>query len=587
MAEAAPAPAKSTQQAEALVSNGAPTAGGEETPAYVAAHPGSEGHKLTNFLLHGHPTRIDATFPQDLLKQTWQQRFSMFVVKILWAINPALKLFGFIVEWTINFFILNGGLFRLILTLLLPFRWRYIVIPSSEDADYLSLVGQMDPRNTLYVNTSQYAKEHSNQADAKVFPDENVGSRATADVCVMSAKLAYENAARVQHVVENIWEMNFVGFYSCWNDYQNMDNTQAFICTDKAHDANAVVVAFRGTEPFNAYDWSTDFDFSWVKLPGLGGVHLGFLEALGLATREDPGTFSKLRDQANKYKDTHQGKHPKLFQRTESDIEKTEAVSGLPDSIIHSRGRKLAYDAITRRVALLLYKNPRAKLFITGHSLGGALAALYAIMLYYTGRTEIADRIGCVYTFGQPRVGDEDVAKYAMERLKGRFMRVVYCNDMVPRIPFDNDLFAFKHFGGCTYFNSVYDAYVLREEPNPNYFSMGRAATMHLNAVWEVFQAMILISLRYGAEFSESVISLSARVAGLVVPGISSHSTCNYVNCVRLGPSPLRVKLDHISDLAQEFQLMEDNIKDIFYAVSSEISKILFGSKTNKELNYL
>lgn len=93
----------------------------------------------------------------------------------------------------------------------------YIVIPSSEDDNYLSLVGQMDPRATLYVNTSQYAKEHSNQADAKVFPDENVGSRATADVCVMSAKLAYENAAVVKRVVEQIWNMNFVGFYSCWN----------------------------------------------------------------------------------------------------------------------------------------------------------------------------------------------------------------------------------------------------------------------------------------------------------------------------------------------------------------------------------
>lgn len=596
MAEAAPA--RSSQQADALVSksafngstNGAPAAGGEEeheAPSYVAAHPRTEGHKLTNFLLHGHPTRIDATFPQDLLKQTWQQRFSMFVVKILWAIYPALKLFGFIIEWTINFIILNGGLFRLILTVLLPFRWRYIVIPSAEDDNYLSMVGQMDPRATLYVNTSQYAKEHSNQADAKVFPDENVGSRATADVCVMSAKLAYENAAVVKRVVEQIWNMNFVGFYSCWNEYQQMDNTQAFIFTDKAHDANAVVVAFRGTEPFNAYDWSTDFDFSWVKMPGLGGVHLGFLEALGLATREDPGTFSKFRDQAKKYKDAYHGKHPKLFQKTESDIENTEAVSGLADHIIHSRGKMLAYEAITRKIALLLHRNPRAKLFITGHSLGGALAALYAIMLYYTGRTEIADRIGAVYTFGQPRVGDEDVAKYATERLKGRFIRVVYCNDMVPRIPFDNELFAFKHFGGCTYFNSVYGAYVLREEPNPNYFSMGRAATMHLNAVWEMFQAMVIIYLRYGAEFSESVISLLARGAGLLVPGISSHSTCNYVNSVRLGPSPLRVKLDDIADLAQEFELMQDNIKDIVHAVSSEISKILFGSKTNKEVTYL
>jgi len=53
-----------------------------------------------------------------------------------------------------------------------------------------------------------------------------------------------------------------------------MRNTQAFVVMDKSEDANAVVVSFRGTEPFNAYDWSTDLDFSWVKLEGLGGVHL-------------------------------------------------------------------------------------------------------------------------------------------------------------------------------------------------------------------------------------------------------------------------------------------------------------------------
>lgn len=48
-----------------------------------------------------------------------------------------------------------------------------------------------------------------------------------------------------------------------------MNNTQAFVVMDKPEDANLVVVAFRGTEAFNAYDWSTDIDFSWAKLDGL------------------------------------------------------------------------------------------------------------------------------------------------------------------------------------------------------------------------------------------------------------------------------------------------------------------------------
>lgn len=54
------------------------------------------------------------------------------------------------------------------------------------------------------------------------------------------------------------------------------------------------MVAWRGTESFNGYDWSTDFDFSWYKLQGMGLVHIGFLEALGLVDRNSMESFTKL-----------------------------------------------------------------------------------------------------------------------------------------------------------------------------------------------------------------------------------------------------------------------------------------------------
>lgn len=561
------------------------------TPTFMAAKPKSAGHSVSSLLSYGHPTRIDATFPSDLLKQTWQQRLSMFLVKILWNVYPLLGLIGFLIEWVVNFFVLNHGLFSLLFNLLLPFRWHKIVMPNSEADNYLSIVGQLDPRCDLYVNTSQAAKAQSTRADALVFPDEDVGARATADVCVMAAKLAYENKAVVKRVVEQKWGMKFVQFYNSWNDYQHMNNTQAFVFMDKPTDANAVVIAFRGTEAFNAYDWSTDFDFSWVKLEGLGGVHLGFLEALGLATREDPSSFTKLRNasrKAHKRTKTQERKEHKgrPHHKSVEEITQTEAVSGLADYIIHSRGKSLAYDSITRQVALLLFHNPKAKLFITGHSLGGALSALYATMLYYTGQTEIASKIGAVYTFGQPRVGDEDFATYAAEKLAGKYFRVVYCNDLVPRVPFDNELFAFKHFGGCAYFNSVYDGKTLREEPNPNFFGVGRLLAMHLNALWEVFQGLVLITLEYGHDFSESVMCLLFRSLGLLLPGVASHSPCNYVNSVRLGPSPLKAWTHDIADLTQEFRLMQDNVKDILSAVWSEFMKIFSDDNAKRKMKY-
>jgi len=56
-----------------------------------------------------------------------------------------------------------------------------------------------------------------------------------------------------------------------------------FIFCDKEEDAQLVVIAFRGTRAFNSNDWETNFDFSWYQFNHMGKVHLGFMEALGIA----------------------------------------------------------------------------------------------------------------------------------------------------------------------------------------------------------------------------------------------------------------------------------------------------------------
>lgn len=92
-----------------------------------------------------------------------------------------------------------------------------MVIPKPDTENYLSLIGLLDPRSTLYVDTSKASKADSTRADTSVFPAENMGARSTADVCVMAAKLAYENPAVVKKVVEKDWKLHFVKFYNCWN----------------------------------------------------------------------------------------------------------------------------------------------------------------------------------------------------------------------------------------------------------------------------------------------------------------------------------------------------------------------------------
>ena len=75
--------------------------------------------------------------------------------------------------------------------------------------------------------------------------------------------------------------------------------------------------------------------------------------------------------------------------------------------------------------------HPTAKpLFITGHSLGGALAILAALELKRQGFP-----IAQVITFGQPRVGNAAFKRIYDAVLGAQTFRVVYEEDIVPRIP--------------------------------------------------------------------------------------------------------------------------------------------------------
>ncbi|KAL6227359.1 hypothetical protein ACLB2K_001318 [Fragaria x ananassa] len=53
-------------------------------------------------------------------------------------------------------------------------------------------------------------------------------------------------------------------------DYQGKETTEAFLLRDRYPDDELIVVAFRGTEFFDAYAWSTDLDISWYKYVGVG-----------------------------------------------------------------------------------------------------------------------------------------------------------------------------------------------------------------------------------------------------------------------------------------------------------------------------
>ena len=94
--------------------------------------------------------------------------------------------------------------------------------------------------------------------------------------------------------------------------------------------------------------------------------------------------------------------------------------------------------AVIEQVNAFAEERKQAKIFITGHSLGGAMATVCAF--------DFPDA-ECVYTFGSPRACSWSKAK----EFPVKHIRVVNNNDVVPKVPFA--WMGFRHVGTLHYMN--------------------------------------------------------------------------------------------------------------------------------------
>ncbi len=132
----------------------------------------------------------------------------------------------------------------------------------------------------------------------------------------------------------------------------------------------------------------------------------------------------------------------------------TQQKDAIPTGEVH-RGFQGAWESVEKRVIYQLKKwwTPETQFWVTGHSLGGALAALAATSLEYQGF-----QVAGLYTFGQPRVGDWAFTRQVNDHMGDRMFRYVNNNDIVPLIPpqFNplNPGRLYGHMGQFRYFNS-------------------------------------------------------------------------------------------------------------------------------------
>lgn len=84
----------------------------------------------------------------------------------------------------------------------------------------------------------------------------------------------------------------------------------------------------------------------------------------------------------------------------------------------------------------------------TGHSLGGAIAAICAIAV----KIHFKNLNVQIHNFGQPRVGNNKLVQFMTDKLDGIY-RVVHNKDIVPHLPPDLPGFDYQHTPHEIFFN--------------------------------------------------------------------------------------------------------------------------------------
>jgi hypothetical protein len=185
-----------------------------------------------------------------------------------------------------------------------------------------------------------------------------------------------------------------------------IDSTAYLVQSD---DGRVVILCYRGTEPLNFIDWLIDADLD--------------PERISLMLAPDGMTDPSYWVHSGFYRNMRATRH-KVVKALERALRGESVLDG-GDPMPHSM----------------------EALYLTGHSLGGAMAALMALVLCVEPAYEdIRGKLRAVYTFGQPMVGSAAVAEFCRKTGFPPLIRYVHDRDVVPHVP-PRDSGLFEHFG--------------------------------------------------------------------------------------------------------------------------------------------
>ncbi|PVG83627.1 hypothetical protein DDE18_04675 [Nocardioides gansuensis] len=256
------------------------------------------------------------------------------------------------------------------------------------------------PRFPVYPNLAETLNETVDH------PDDTV-----ARVLATCAGYGYSTADTVAMIMSRLGlERNNTRMVALGVDAMLIVST-AFLV--QSEDGRVVILAYRGTEPDNVISWLTDLDV--------------YTDTIQLETDTGAAGFEV---HAGFYRNVRATRH--------------EVLAALQRAL---DGRSVTEDGSP-------VDHPMESLYITGHSLGAAMAALMAVMLVEDDDyAPIAEKLRAVYTFGQPMVGSPAFADHCAgltlrdgSHLQDRLIRYIHRRDVVPRLP-PRISGRYQHFG--------------------------------------------------------------------------------------------------------------------------------------------